>query len=55
MMTLSGKFWGAVAICPMIVNGTGSQHKTKGQIWLHRGPQHGVIGTARGLHKKEKK
>jgi hypothetical protein len=27
--------------------GIGSPHKTKGQIWLHRGPQHRVAGTAR--------
>jgi hypothetical protein len=26
-------------------------HKTKGKIWLHRGPQHGVIGTARWQQK----
>jgi hypothetical protein len=32
--------------------GIGSRHKTKGQIWLHRGPQHGVIGTARCQQKK---
>jgi hypothetical protein len=32
--------------------GRGSRHKTKGQIWLHRGPQHWVIGTARWQQKK---
>jgi hypothetical protein len=31
--------------------GIGSWHKTKGQIWLHRGPQHGVIGAARWQQK----
>jgi hypothetical protein len=33
------------------LTGTGSQHKTKCQIWLQRGPQHGVIGTARWQQK----
>jgi hypothetical protein len=32
---------------PLLLMGIGSRHKTKGHIWLHRGPQHGVIGTAR--------
>jgi hypothetical protein len=47
-----GRYGVPLRSAPLLFMGIGSRHKTKGQIWLHHGPQHGVIGTARWQQKK---
>jgi hypothetical protein len=50
-----GHYGVSLRSAPLLLMGIGSQHKTKGQfwLWLHRGPQHGIRGTARLQQKNQ--